>query len=138
MATPTFRVTVAGSVGPDSVARPDEVIDDPSDELLAELLGDIASGSLLFLTLDRLDDPSGQTYIQVGLTDQKELVVEHRQGSGDHHFEANTADERLVHEVLVSWRLGSDQWEGALPWRRIDIAAASAPAKRKRRWLGLG
>lgn len=137
MKTPTSQVTVAGSVGPDGVAGPDERIDDPSDEFLTELLGDITSGSLLFLTLDRLDDPDGLTYIQVARTDEDELVVEHRQGSGDHHFEATTSDERLVHEVLVSWRLGSGRWEQALPWRRRDLPATPAPAERKRRWFGL-
>ena len=125
------RVTVAAADG-----GPDQSIDDASDEVLAELLSDVAAGTLLFFILSRRDDPSEQTFIQVGSAEGSDLTIEHRQGSAERHFVATSADLALLHEVLVSWRLGSEHWTSALPWRPLQEDGSSTAPKPKRKWFG--
>lgn len=131
MEQPATRVTFAAADG-----GPDQSIDDASDEVLPELLNDVAAGTLLFFILTRRDDPNEQTFIQVASAEGGALVIEHRQGSAESHFVATSADLPLLHEVLISWRLGSARWESALSWRPLQEDASSTTPKPKRKWFG--
>lgn len=127
------RVRVGGESTSDGTGHPDEVVDDPSEEFLATGVRDVASGLVPFLVVEALDDPSGQTFIQLAASEPGTLTIEHNPGSADRLFEAATDDQRLVLEILTSWRAGSAGWETALPWRRMVV---EPPPERKRRWFG--
>lgn len=131
MEPPATRVTVAGIDG-----GRDQSIGDASDETLAELLADVAAGTLLFFIVTREDDPSEETFIQVAAAEGGHLTIEHRQGSADRHFVATSADQRLLYDVLVSWRRGSGGWESALPWRTLQTDGSATGRKPKRKWFG--
>jgi hypothetical protein len=74
----------------------DEVYDDPSEDLLFELLADLRAESD-YLIVERPADASGQTYAQVMRTTAGYLV-ERRDGSEDTHTHTNSDDMRAVHD----------------------------------------
>jgi len=69
--------------------------DDPSEDLLYELLGDVERGDETWLIVERLADTSGQTYTQVIRSDNGSWTVERREGGPDRHY-ATTVDELRV------------------------------------------
>ena len=95
--------------------------DDPSEDLIFELLGDIERGDEEFMVIDRLSDKSGQTYAQVTTGADNKWIVERRDGSPDRHYRATCADLRAAHEALTAWAFDLDGWQKAADWRRVDI-----------------
>ena len=92
--------------------------DDPSEDLLFQLLGDIGRGDEQFVIVERLDDPSGETYAQVTLDDGR-WVLEHRAGSADRHFMTTLADLPKAHEILVAWAFQVDGWDSRTAWDHV-------------------
>lgn len=92
-----------------------EIWDDPSEDLLLEVLSDIERGGELFLVVDRLADPDRQTYMQT-ILEGGVFVVEHREGSPDRHFRAVTSSKDEVHAAFVAWAAGDEAWRQVLAW----------------------
>lgn len=90
-----------------------ERYEDPSEDLLFELLADLAS-ERDYVMVERLADTTGQTYAQAMRTDRGYLV-ERRDGSEDTHAHAVTADLSKAHEDLTTWAFGLDR-PYTLPW----------------------
>ena len=90
--------------------------EDPSEDLLFELLSDMERGEEQFFVMDRLADVTGQTFVQVARTDAGGYQVEYREGDEDRHFQAFTEDKRTVHSVITSWAFELPGWRNALPW----------------------
>lgn len=105
MRGPVLRATTESGV----------VWDDPSEDLLLEILGDIERGEELFLVVERLSDSDGQTYMQT-IIEGGAFVVEHREGSADRHFRAVAGSKRDVHAVFMAWASGEPGWRDALAW----------------------
>lgn len=99
-----------------------ETYDDPSEDLLFELLSDIERGDEEFLIVERLADGTGQTYAQVRRTDHGQYQVEHRDGGPDRHFQAFTPDMRLAHMLVTGWAFELPSWREAVSWNRIELA----------------
>ena len=59
------------------------VWDDPSEDLLYDLLGDVERGDEQFIVIERTSDPSGQTYMQATLVDGGGWLLERRDGRPD-------------------------------------------------------
>lgn len=97
-----------------------ETWDDPSEDLLFELLSDMERGGEQFLIVDRLADGTGQTFAQVLCTDAGTYRVEYREGGEDRHFQAATEDKRLVHDVICRWAFELPGWRDALPWQPLE------------------
>ena len=95
--------------------------DDPSEDLLFELLGDVERGDELFLIVTRLSDPSSQTYAQTIRNDDGSWLVERRDGSPDRHFGATVPDLRAVHRILTAWAFEFAGWQGSASWERIIV-----------------
>ncbi|MCM0674038.1 hypothetical protein NCC78_04885 [Micromonospora phytophila] len=93
-----------------------QIWDDPSDDLLFELLSDMERGNEQFLVMDRLADVTGQTFVQVARTEVGGYQVEYREGDADRHFQAFTEDKRIAHSVITSWAFELPGWRNALPW----------------------
>jgi hypothetical protein len=96
--------------------------DDPPEALLFHLLTTVESGADEFLIVERTDDPTGQTYVQV-IHDNEEFTVEYRDGAPDRHFQAFETDKRRVHDVIAGWRFDRPGWREALPWQPLDLDA---------------
>jgi hypothetical protein len=111
MTDPVLRATMASGT----------TWNDPSEDLLFELLTDIEAGDEDFLIVDRTGDPSGNTYAQVIRTHDALYQVEHRDGGPGRHFQAFTPDKRQAHSVLTGWAFELPGWREGLPWTPIDV-----------------
>lgn len=93
--------------------------DDPSEDHLFLLIEDIERGDEPYLIVERLNDPSGQTYIQTIRNDDGSYLVERRDGSSDEHFQTNASDFRRAHALIAAWAFGA--LDAATPdeWKRL-------------------
>jgi len=96
-----------------------ERYDDPSEDLLFELLLDIERGVETFCIVGRVRDPSGQTYAQVIRNEDESWLVERREGSADRHFAAEFRDLRDAHRALTTWTHELDLDPSADRWQRV-------------------
>lgn len=96
--------------------------DDPSEDLLFELLGDIEQGNAgVFLIVERTTDPSGQTYAQAYRNEDGTYVVEHRAGSAEAHFKTDVSDMRAAHALLAAWAFDLPYFKHFERWQRISL-----------------
>lgn len=134
MTEPSIRVTLAARTHADGTTGRDEQFDDPRPEDLASMVDEVAERLRLFVVVGR---PSGseQTYIQVA-QEEAGLVLEHREGTAQRHFQAHTTDAALAARVVVDWASRGTEWPTALPWQRIQVI--DPPAAPKKRWFSRG
>ena len=97
-----------------------EVWDDPSADLLFEILSDIERGDELFVVVERLSDRSGQTYMQT-IMEGDVFVVEHRDGSPERHFRAAAPGKHEAHSVFTGWAFDLPGWREALGWELATL-----------------
>ena len=103
-----------------ALTEPGEAYDDPSEDLIFELLRDLDIGaSGTFLIVERVADTSGQTYAQALRLDDGRYTVEYREGSADEHFTATVTDSRAAHVVLAGWAFGLRGWRDTATWTRL-------------------
>jgi hypothetical protein len=95
--------------------------DDPSEDLLFELLTDLENGEAEFLIVERTADRTGNTYAQVLRNDNGLYQVEHRAGGPSQHFQAFTPDMRLAHRVITAWAFDLAGWREQLSWERLPF-----------------
>jgi hypothetical protein len=98
-----------------------EAWDDPSEDLLFELLGDIEDGEEEFLIVTRLRDASNQTYAQVIRNGDGSCLLERRDGSRDKHYSATLRDLRDTHRALTAWSFELAGWLDAAPWKHVLV-----------------
>ena len=82
------------------------VWDDPSEDLLFELLSDIERGDETWFIVERVADATGQTYMQVIQDGQGRWTMERREGGPEAHFGVTRTDLRLAHETMTTWAFG--------------------------------
>jgi hypothetical protein len=97
-----------------------ETYDNPSEDLLFELLSDL-SGADNWLIVERPSDPNGETYAQVLLKEDGTFVIEHREGSAERHYQATAPDIHSVHEALTGWAFELDGWRDPLEWQQLTF-----------------
>ena len=98
------------------------VLDDPSDTELLGLLEDIDAGEGTCLIVERLDDRSGQTYVQVLRTERDPgWEVEHRAGSPERHFHTAVDDIESAHHLVAGWALDHPDWLDSVRWTRVEF-----------------
>lgn len=102
-----------------ATASSGERFEDPSEDLLFELLLDIEQGVETFCIVARLGDPAGQTYAQVMRNEDGSWLVERREGSADRHFSAELRDRRDAHRALTTWAHELDLDPPADHWHRV-------------------
>jgi hypothetical protein len=91
--------------------------DDPSEDLLHELLSDLERGEESFFAVRRLG--VAEVYMQVLFQDDRQYLVEHRDGGASSHFEATSSNKRVVHEVLFKWAFELPGWRELLDWTPV-------------------
>jgi hypothetical protein len=97
-----------------------DVWDDPSEDKLFEILGEIERGDELFLVVERLSDPGGQTYIQT-IIEGESFVVEHREGSAERHFRTVVPGRDEAYAVFTAWVHQLPGWREALAWELAPL-----------------
>ncbi len=100
--------------------------DDPSEDLLFELLGDVDRGEATFVIVERSGDASGLTYIQAIRNSDGSWQVERREGSADRHFGGRSTNLRSTHDELVGWAFKLRGWRTAVTWEPMTIQAPEA------------
>lgn len=125
-----LHVTLAGQTFADGTTSRDEQIDDPSPEDLAAMVDEVADRSRLFVVVVRPGD-NAETYIQVGHEDDG-LVLEHREGTAERHFQVRTTDAALAVRVVLDWADRGTEWSSAVPWQGIQIVDPPAAPKKRR------
>ena len=97
-------------------------LDNPSDAEMLGLLEDLDEGEGSCLIVERLDDASGQTYVQVLRTEADPgWVVEHRAGSPDRHFHTAVGDVESAHHLVAGWALDRPEWLESVGWTRVEF-----------------
>jgi hypothetical protein len=94
--------------------------DDPSEDLLFDLLSDIEAGEGSFLIVERAADVNGQTYSQALHLEDGRYAVEHREGSAERHYATTVADFRAAHAVLTGWAFDMAGWQDTASWDRVS------------------
>lgn len=90
--------------------------DDPSEDHLFLLVEDIERGDESYLIVERLNDSSGQTYLQTIRNEDGGYLVERRDGSADKHFQTRASDYKYAHALIAAWAFGErgvgtpDEW----------------------------
>ena len=92
---------------------------DPSEDLLFELLSDIEAGREEFMVVDRCGHQG--TYAQAVLLDDGSFLLEYRAGSADSHFAATSRDKRTIHAAMTGWAFELEGWTALLDWRPADL-----------------
>ncbi|HUQ63538.1 MAG TPA: hypothetical protein VM121_07285 [Acidimicrobiales bacterium] len=111
MTTPSLRAEMESGA----------VWDDPSEDLLYDLLGDVERGDEQFMVVERTSDPSGQTYLQAILGDSGGWILERRDGGPDAHYRASSAELRTVHAAVTAWAFELPDWANAVFWQKTRV-----------------
>jgi hypothetical protein len=92
--------------------------DDPSEDLLFELLVDIEYGRAgSFLIVERLADASGNAFGQVRRLPNGSYTVEYRDETG---LWATSADDmRAAHALLTGWAFDRAGWKDHATWKPV-------------------
>jgi hypothetical protein len=98
-----------------------QVWEDPSEDLLFDLMSEVKDGTEQFLIVERLSDPSGQTYAQVIIDEGGGWLVERREGAADRHFSASLPEMRAAHEVLTGWAFELPGLESKATWEKVTF-----------------
>jgi hypothetical protein len=97
------------------------VRDDPSVDVLFQLLQDIEAGQGTFLIVVKTIDPSGQTYAQTLRNEDGSYVVEHREGNAESHDSTIVSDLRAAHALLTGWAFERPDWDNGISWSPIVL-----------------
>jgi hypothetical protein len=104
-----------------AITESDERWNDPSEDLLFELLSDVERGEGNYLIVERTTDPSGNTYAQALRCEDGSYVVEHREGSADRHYGTSVADLHAAHQLLTGWAFELPGWNHNTHWTPVHV-----------------
>ena len=96
-----------------------EAYDDPSEDLLFELLGQLAPGNS-FVIVDRLEPERSGHFMQavIGPVGSR-WVLEYREGPHETHRSTSLDSMRAVHQVMTKWAFDSPGWRDGLVWTPV-------------------
>jgi hypothetical protein len=94
--------------------------DDPSEDLLFELMTDVDRGEGTWVIVERVSDSAGQAYGQVLRQSSDAWVMEHREGSPESHVGTTVTNLRQAHALLTGWAFRLDGWDAGHAWRPVS------------------
>jgi hypothetical protein len=93
-----------------------EAYDDPSDDLLFELLDELVPGNS-FVIVDRVEPERAGHFMQAVMgPDGSPWVLEYREGPQETHRSTSIDSMRAVHEVMTKWAFDLPGWRDGLGW----------------------
>jgi hypothetical protein len=91
--------------------------DNPSEELLGQIISGLTAKGNYFVLVQRFpDDSKDGTYIQTAILAGGRFTVEYQDGDVDHHYHAEVESARRAHEVVAAWAFERPGWREMLPW----------------------
>jgi len=100
----------------------DRRYDDPSAELLCQIISGLHKGENYCLIVQRVPDGSKDgTYIQTAVLADGRFTVEYQDGDLQHHFHAEVENARAAYEVVVAWAFERPGWRETLAWEREEL-----------------
>ena len=99
----------------------DQVIHDPSPEVIAAVIEGLPAGGDSFAIL--ASDADELTFIQAIGSPAEGFALEYQDGSLDRHFECASQDLTAEHVVLAfrSYQRGETVWRTAFEWRPMEL-----------------
>jgi hypothetical protein len=95
----------------------DNRFDNPSEELLWQIISGLTAGDNYFVMVQHVPDSSKDgTYIQAAVLSDGRFAVEYQDGDLQHHFHAEVDNARRAYEVVVAWAFGRPGWREMLAW----------------------
>jgi hypothetical protein len=95
----------------------DHQFDNPSEELLWQIISGLTAGDNYFVMVQHVPDSSKDgTYIQTAALRDGRFTVEYQDGDLQHHFHAEVDNVRRAYEVVVAWAFGRPEWREMLAW----------------------
>jgi hypothetical protein len=110
---------------PDAVLRATneagQACDDPSDGQLFDLIS-VLDDANTFVIVDRLSDPTGNSYAQTmrSIIDGTYLV-EYQDGSLDEHYSCDGLDCHTAHALISGWATDAPGWRDRVSWSRVEL-----------------
>jgi hypothetical protein len=95
----------------------DHRFENPSEDLLWQIVSGLDASGNYFVMLQRLPDASKDgTYIQTAVLADGRYPVEYQDGDLEHHFHAEVDSARRAYEVVVAWAFERPEWRVMLAW----------------------
>ena len=95
-----------------------DVYDDPSEDLLFELLDELSDGNT-FLIVDRLEPGREGQSMQTVIGPTGDFVLEYRERPPETHYSTTLGSMRDVHEVMTQWAFDLPGWRDHLTWTPV-------------------
>jgi len=96
----------------------DHRFEEPSEELLLQIISGLTANDNYFVMLQRVPDGSKDgTYIQTAVLADGRFTVEYQDGDVEHHYHAEVDSARWAHEVVAAWAYERPGWREMLPWQ---------------------
>ena len=95
-----------------------ESFDDPSEDLLFDLLSGLGEGNS-FLIVDKLGPDKAGHFMQTVIGPAGSFVLEYREGPPETHYSTTIDSMRGVHEVMTKWAFDLPGWGDSLAWSNI-------------------
>jgi hypothetical protein len=100
----------------------DHQFDDPSEELLWQIISGLTPNDNYFVMVQHVPDASEEgTYIQTAVLANGRFTVEYQDGDMQHHFHAEADNARLAYEVVAAWAFERPGWREMLPWQLENL-----------------
>jgi hypothetical protein len=97
-----------------------ETYDDPSEDLLFELLADLREGNS-FLIIERVESGRGldNYYMQTVIGGSGRFALEYREGPKESHYRTDVDSMRTVHAAVTKWAFDVPGWKDGLAWTQV-------------------
>lgn len=95
-----------------------ETYDDPSEDLLFELLADLGEGNS-FLIVDRLEPGRTTDFMQAVVDANGNFVLEYREGPKENHYATTVEEMRSLHAVMTKWAFDLPGWKDDFVWTPV-------------------
>jgi hypothetical protein len=95
----------------------DRLYDDPSAELLWQIISGLSKDGNYCVIVQRVPDASKDgTYIQTAVLADGRYTVEYQDGDLQHHFHAEVENAQSAYEVVEAWASDRPGWREMLGW----------------------
>lgn len=111
-----------GSVRLQAVDALDHRFDDPSEDLLWQIISGLTVGDNYFVVVSHVpDDSKDGTYIQTAILGDRRFAMEYQDGDTQHHYRAEVGSARQAYEVVAAWASDHPGWREMLPWEPEEL-----------------
>ncbi|MFE7592198.1 hypothetical protein ACFU6K_22595 [Kitasatospora sp. NPDC057512] len=89
----------------------------PSKPTVSAAVADLQRGGALIL--ERVDEGSGDWYVQVRMCEDNTFQLEYREGVPAEHYQTRTVSRDKVIAAVLGWMKGEPEWKAPFMWNNI-------------------